>query len=65
MDLPPLIVEPEEGSGAVKPPARIASFASRGWKKIRGVNAHLAALMQSLFPQDEEIDEEEIISDLP
>lgn len=63
MDLPPLIVEPEEG-GMSKPPARIASFASKGWKRIKGVNAHLAALMQSLFPQEEEIDEDEIVSDL-
>lgn len=65
MGLPPLIVEPEEGGANGKPPARIASFASRGWKKIKGANAHLAALMQSLFPQEEEIDEDEIVSDLP
>lgn len=66
MDLPPLIEETDGGETSAKSPVRRASIAaSRGWKKIRGMNAPLAALVQFLFPPEEDIDEDEIVSDLP
>lgn len=63
MELPPLIVESEEGNAKIRAP-RKSSLASRGWKKLRGVNAHLAALLQFLSPQEEDLDEQEPLSDL-
>lgn len=66
LDVPPLIEEAEEGEVAARSPVRRASrAASRGWKKIRGMNAHLAALVHFLFPPEEEMDEDDVVSDLP
>lgn len=64
LDVPPLIEE-TDGEGGRSPVRRASRAASRGWRKLRGMNAHLAALVHSLFPPDEELDEEDVLSDLP
>jgi pimeloyl-ACP methyl ester carboxylesterase len=66
IDIPPLIVESADGHvEGRRAQRRKASIPSRGWNKIKGVNAHLVALIQFLSPPEEEVDEEEIPCGLP
>lgn len=59
INIPPLIIESEEADSDRS--RRKVSIASRSWRKIRGVNVHLGALLQFLMPDDGE-DEEEAFS---
>ncbi len=55
----PAITMTEEGPEAL-PGKR--SIASRGWQKIKGINAHLAAVLDFLLPGDDNDEEEEILT---
>ncbi|MFA5514806.1 MAG: alpha/beta hydrolase [Desulfuromonadales bacterium] len=57
--IPPMLMT-EEGAEPV--PAVKSSMRSRGWQKIKGINSHLAAFLDSLLPHDEDEDEEEIFT---
>jgi pimeloyl-ACP methyl ester carboxylesterase len=54
LEIPPMLVVSDSDS----PPAK-SSIASRGWRKIQGVNAHLAAFLDSLLPCDADAEDEE------
>lgn len=59
MDVPPLILEDEEKAGD-KGAKKKGAF--RGWRTIKGFNAHFSALIHLLTPPDEDHDEEEVFS---
>lgn len=57
LNIPPVLVTSEDDS----PPAN-GSIASRGWRKIKGVNVHLAAFLDTLLPRDEDAEDGEIFA---
>jgi pimeloyl-ACP methyl ester carboxylesterase len=62
IDIPPMIVEPEEGETVCQPrPAKRNSRTMRN--RVALINAHIAALFQCLSSSEEEIDTGEIVPD--